>query len=315
MPKALGLTKPSIVHATHADAALHGRRLLLLRRLRDHGLGGYHETGDRRSVLQGDPHDLRRIDDAGVQHVDILLGLRVEAEGRRLVLKHLADDDRTLHARVLRDLADWGLKRPEHDVDAGLDVRILVAELADRGLGPQQRDAAAGHDAFLDRSLGRMHRVVDAVLLLLDLDLGRTADADDRDAARQLGETLLQLFLVVVGGRVLDLCLDLRNPPLDLLLLAGAIDDCGVFLLTAHTLGRAEHLKGHVLELDAKVSAIMAPAVRTAMSSSIALRRSQNPRAFTAAAFRPPRNLLTTSVAKASPSMSSATMSRGLRSS
>jgi hypothetical protein len=42
----------------------------------------------------------------------------------------------------------------------------------------------------LDRSLGRMHRVVDAVLLLLDLDLGRTADADDRNAARQLGETL-----------------------------------------------------------------------------------------------------------------------------
>src|SRR6202161_3185090 len=97
-----------------------------------------------------------------------------------------ADDDRTFHARVLRDLADWGLKRPEHDVDAGLDVGVLVAELADRRLGPQQRDAAAGHDAFLDRSLGRMHRVVDAVLLLLDLDLGRTADADERKPARQL---------------------------------------------------------------------------------------------------------------------------------
>ena len=47
------------------------------------------------------------------------LGLGVEAEGLRLVLKHLADYDRTLHARVLRDLADWSLKRPKHDVDAG----------------------------------------------------------------------------------------------------------------------------------------------------------------------------------------------------
>jgi hypothetical protein len=79
-----------------------------------------------------------------------LFGLSVEAVSLRLVLKHLADDDRTLHARVLRDLADWRLKRPEHDVDAGLDVGILVAELADRRLGAQQRDAAAGHDAFLD---------------------------------------------------------------------------------------------------------------------------------------------------------------------
>ena len=48
------------------------------------------------------------------------------------------------------------------------------------------------------------------------------------------------------------------------------------------------------------------------MSSSIALRRSPKPGALTAATFRPPRSLLTTSVASASPSMSSATISSGL---
>ena len=40
---------------------------------------------------------------------------------------------------------------------------------------------------------------------------------------------------------------------LDVLLRPGAVDDCGVLLLDAHALGLAEHLKGHVLELDAKV--------------------------------------------------------------
>jgi hypothetical protein len=55
-----------------------------------------------------------------------LLGLGVETPGLGLVFKHLADDDRTLNARVLRDLADWGLKRPEYDVDAGLDVGIVI---------------------------------------------------------------------------------------------------------------------------------------------------------------------------------------------
>jgi hypothetical protein len=49
----------------------------------DHGLGRDHETGDRRSVLEGDAHDFGRVDDAGLQHIDILLGLRVEAEGLR----------------------------------------------------------------------------------------------------------------------------------------------------------------------------------------------------------------------------------------
>jgi hypothetical protein len=76
-----------------------------------------------------------------------------------------------------------GLKRPEHDVDAGLDVGIVVAKLADRRLGAQQCDAASGHDAFLDGRLGCVPRVVDAALLLLGLDLGRAADADDRHAA------------------------------------------------------------------------------------------------------------------------------------
>ncbi len=48
------------------------------------------------------------------------------------------------------------------------------------------------------------------------------------------------------------------------------------------------------------------------MSSSIALRRSPKPGAFTAATLRPPRSLLTTSVASASPSTSSAMISSGL---
>src|SRR6516162_8208250 len=47
------------------------------------------------------------------------------------------------------------------------------------------------------------------------------------------------------------------------------------------------------------------------MSSSIALRRSPNPGALTAATLRPPRSLLTTSVARASPSTSSAMTSSG----
>src|SRR4029450_3098102 len=55
----------------------------------------------------------------------------------------------------------------------------------------------------------------------------------------------------------------------------------------------------------------MVPPVRIAMSSSIAFRRSPKPGALTAATLRPPRSLLTTRVASASPSTSSATMGSG----
>ena len=54
------------------------------------------------------------------------------------------------------------------------------------------------------------------------------------------------------------------------------------------------------------------PPVRMAMSSSMALRRSPKPGAFTAATFTMPRMVLTTSVARASPSMSSAMISSDL---
>src|SRR2546427_558387 len=56
-------------------------------------------------------------------------------------------------------------------------------------------------------------------------------------------------------------------------------------------------------------SVISLPPVRIAMSSSIALRRSPNPGAFTPAACRVPRSVLTTSAARGSPSTTSAVRS------
>ena len=61
--------------------------------------------------------------------------------------------------------------------------------------GIEQRHAAAGDDAFLDRGAGRVHGVVDAILALLHLDLGGAADPDDRHAAGELGQPLRSFSL------------------------------------------------------------------------------------------------------------------------
>ena len=58
-------------------------------------------------------------------------------------------------------------------------------------------------------------------------------------------------------------------------------------------------------------SEITVPPVRIAISSNIALRLSPNPGALTAAIFNPPLSLLTTKVAKACPSTSSAIINNG----
>src|SRR6266849_3453084 len=112
---------------------------------------------------------------------------------------------------------------------------------------------AARYDAFLNRRAGRMHRVINAVFALLHLDLGGAADADHRDAAGELGQTLLQLLTVVVRGGFLDLRLDLRDAGFDVGLLAGAVDDGGVLLVDHHLLGATEHGERDVLKLDAEI--------------------------------------------------------------
>src|SRR5829696_10243826 len=111
-------------HAPHAAAARHSGCALLLRRFGDHGFGRDEEAGNRRRALERSPDDLGRIDDPGLEHVAILLRLGVEAEGLRLVIPDPPDHDRALHARVLGDLTDRSLERLQHDVDAGLDVRV-----------------------------------------------------------------------------------------------------------------------------------------------------------------------------------------------
>ena len=127
------------------------------------------------------------------------------------------------------------------DLDAGLLVVVVGADLLKRLACAQQRNAAARQDTFLDRGAGRVHGVIDTVLALLHLNLCRATDADHSDAAGELGQSLLQLLPVVVRGSFLDLRLDLGNTRLDVGLLARATDDRGVFFVDHHLLGAPEY--------------------------------------------------------------------------
>src|SRR5262249_15135914 len=155
-------------------------------------------------------------------------GLGVEAEVLvRLLGLDAADDDRAFDAGVFHDLADRGFQSLADDVDTSLLVFVIALGL-DRPGGLEQGSAAARHDAFLDRSAGGVASVVNAVLALFHFHFRGAADLDDGNAASELGETLLQLLTVVVGGRLFDLLADLGDAAFDLFLLAAAVDDRGV---------------------------------------------------------------------------------------
>src|SRR5699024_624574 len=93
--------------------------------------------------------------------------------------------------------------------------------------------------------------VLDAVLALLELHLGRGTGLDDGHAARELRQTLLQLLTVVVAVGGVDLAADLGHATLDLRLLASTLDDRRLVLRDDDLAGTAEEVELRVLELEA----------------------------------------------------------------
>src|SRR5881409_2128847 len=290
----------------------HRRRVLLfLRDVRDQCLGRQQERGNGRRVLQRHALDLRRVDDARLQHVHKLHGLGVEAPGGHRLGLDLLDHDAALEARVLDDLADRLLERPLDDLRAYLLVALDLQPVD--GLGrAEQRDAAARYDALLHRRAGRIERILHPRLLFLHRRLGRGTDLDHRHAAGELGQALLQLLPVVVRGRLLDLRPNLLDAPSIVEALPAPSTIVVLSLSTTTFLARPRSSSLMFSSLIPRSSVRALPPVRTAMSSSMTLRRSPKPGAFTAQPESVPRSLLTTSVASASPSTSSAMMSRGL---
>src|SRR5207248_9398026 len=134
----------------------------------DDRLGREQHARDRRGVADGRAGHLDRVDDAGFHEVAVLPGRGVEALAGGQVT-HLADDDVTLVAGVLRDPAQRLDERGAHDVDAGRLVAGQPAVALERVGRADERRTAAGHDALLDRGPGRGDGVLEPVLLLLEL--------------------------------------------------------------------------------------------------------------------------------------------------
>ena len=114
-------------HATHATAAGHLMRVLLLRQLGDHRFGGDEEAGHGGRILQRAAHDLGRVDDTLGDEVTVGKRLGVVTVAILGVLEDLADDHGAILTGVLEDLTRWGLQRLFDDIDA--DLLVLVVDL------------------------------------------------------------------------------------------------------------------------------------------------------------------------------------------
>ena len=240
-------------HSAHsaAHAAFGHSRFFLFRNFRDEAFRGEEESGDGGSVLQSGARDLLRVDDALFEHVDVFAGCRVEALVA-ILGEDFLDDNAAFVTAVRRDGAEGFFDRAADDVRAD---RLVTGELeVVQGDGSsEERDAASGDDAFLDRRACGVQSILDAGFLFLHLGLGGRADVDHGDAAGEFRKTFLKFFTVVIGGRLLDLFADLVDASEDRGLFAGAFDDRRVFLADGDSLGLAELFDLDGIKFDAEV--------------------------------------------------------------
>jgi len=151
---------------------------------------------------------------------------------------------------------EGSLQGLEDDLGAGLLIAVEIGDDLLDLLGSVDISASAAEDdAFLDCRLGGVEGIFHTELGFLHLGLGRCADADDCDAAGELGQTLLELLTVEIGLGLFDLLADLGNTLIEGGLVAEAVDDDSLFLGDLDALGAAELLKGCVLELETQVGA------------------------------------------------------------
>src|SRR5476649_408841 len=230
-------------HAAHTTHAAHTAACcFVVSGFGHHAVGGQHQAGDRRCVLQCRTGDLGWIQHAHFDHV------AVGAVGGVIAVVAFAcqngcDDDRSFFAGVLHDHAQWLFHRAQHDLDAGVLVWVVAFD-GDVGARAQQGYAAAWHDAFFHGSAGSVQCIFNTGFLFLHFDFGGSANLDHGNAAGQFGHALLQFFTVVVRTGFFDLYAHLLDARFDRFGLAGAVDDDGVFLADFDTLGLAQFGQG-----------------------------------------------------------------------
>ncbi|KAI3480490.1 hypothetical protein L1887_57336 [Cichorium endivia] len=239
-------------HAAHTAHATHATRgALLLGCLDDAALGGGEQRRHTASVLESGLDHLERVEDAGGDHVLVLADAGVVAVGEVAgLLEQTADDDRALLAGVLDDGARRTRERRLEHRQTQLLVKVGRRHLVECEGSLEQRHTTAGQHTGLDSSTRGVERIVVSVLLLAHLHLGRAAHLDHRHAARKLGQTLLQLGAVVLGGGgVVDGGADLLAALRQTVLVALAVEEDGVLLGDGHGTRGAEHLGRGTVEL------------------------------------------------------------------
>lgn len=97
------------------------------------------------------------------------------------------------------------------------------------------------HYAFLNGRSSSTESISDSVFDLTNLYFRSTTDLDNSDTALELSKSLLEFLLIVLGGGVGDLFLDLSTSIIDRRRIASSVHDDCVVLCDDDLLARSQN--------------------------------------------------------------------------
>src|SRR5579859_8040324 len=187
-------------HAAHATRHAAGRcRRCLFRRIGDERIGGEHHGRDADGVLKCGTRHLHRIDDAGLEHIHILIGDCIVAM-TAFVVPYTIYDDGPIATGIEGDLTQWLLQGEAQDANTRGLVSGFHFHFVKGGDGRDQHRTTTGHNTLFNGGAGSGERILYTMLLLFHLDLGGGAHFDDANATSQLGQALLQFLAIIIAG-------------------------------------------------------------------------------------------------------------------
>merc|ERR1711884_43646 len=187
---------------------------------------------------EGGPDNLGGVNDTGGDHVDHLLIGGVETLVDVSALLDVVDN----HGGVQTSIVGNRVQRPGERVLDNIHSLLLVLILGCDGINSwqtsDQSNSASGNNAFLHSGSGGVESIGHTILLLVDLNLGRSSDLEHGHTAGQPRHPLLQLLLLVLAVGVLDLVPDHVDPLADVGLAASTLQQHAVVLGDDHLAAR-----------------------------------------------------------------------------
>ena len=167
-----------------------------------------------------------------------------------LAFTHFLYNNSTFFTGVGNNLAQRFFNSTFDDVNTGCFIYIVTLKAFQSIQCTDIGYTTTWNNTFFDSGTGSTKRIVYTVFLFLHFNLRSSTYIKNSYTARQLGQTFLQFFLVIIRFRRYNLSLDLLATFLDVFFVTGTVYNGCIILGDSYLVGSTQHFDSSLFQLQ-----------------------------------------------------------------